>query len=175
MKVALTVNDFLRRAELIYPHRRRSSTSRTSRPSRGARSRTPRWPRGPGPRPRRSTRWASASASGSRSSATTRPACSPRCSASAAVGRVLVPINFRLVAEEVKYIVEHSGARILLVDPELDEALADVECEHRFVIGAEHDAPLEHAEPTAVGRTTRTPPRRSTTPAARRRGRRACS
>ena len=26
-------------------------------------------------------------------------------------GRVLVPINFRLVAEEVKYIVEHSGAR----------------------------------------------------------------
>ena len=62
-------------------------------------------------------------------------------------GRVLVPINFRLVAEEVRYIVEHSGARVLMVDPELDEALADVECEHAFVIGAETDAPLEHAEP----------------------------
>ena len=50
-------------------------------------------------------------------------------------GRVLVPINFRLVAEEIRYIVEHSGARVLLVDPELDEALATVTCEHRLVIG----------------------------------------
>jgi long-subunit acyl-CoA synthetase (AMP-forming) len=37
---------------------------------------------------------------------------------------VLVPINFRLSADEVAYIVEHCGARVLLVDPELDEALA---------------------------------------------------
>ena len=36
-------------------------------------------------------------------------------------GRVLVPINFRLNADEVRYIVEHSGASVLLVDPELDE------------------------------------------------------
>ncbi len=50
-------------------------------------------------------------------------------------GRVLVPINFRLVAEEIRYIVEHSGARVLLVDPDLDEALATVTCEHRLVIG----------------------------------------
>lgn len=57
-------------------------------------------------------------------------------------GRILVPVNFRLVAEEVRYIVEHSGARVLLVDPELDEALADVGCEHRFVLGAEADAEL---------------------------------
>jgi acyl-CoA synthetase (AMP-forming)/AMP-acid ligase II len=57
-------------------------------------------------------------------------------------GRILVPINFRLAAEEVKYIIEHSGARVLLVDPELDEAMADVTCEHRFVIGAESDAVL---------------------------------
>ncbi|MFM8304087.1 MAG: AMP-binding protein, partial [Actinomycetota bacterium] len=41
-----------------------------------------------------------------------------------AYGRVLVPVNFRLVADEVAYIVEHSGAQVLLVDPELDEALA---------------------------------------------------
>ena len=39
-------------------------------------------------------------------------------------GRVVVPINFRLNADEVGYIVEHSGASVLLVDPELDEALA---------------------------------------------------
>ncbi len=50
-------------------------------------------------------------------------------------GRVLVPINFRLVAEEIRYIVEHSGARLLLIDPELDDALATVTCEHRVVIG----------------------------------------
>lgn len=62
-------------------------------------------------------------------------------------GRVLVPINFRLVEEEVKYIVQHCGARALYVDPELDEALAGVQCEHRFVIGAGTDAPAAHAEP----------------------------
>ena len=34
-------------------------------------------------------------------------------------GRVLVPINFRLTAEEIAYIVEHSGASVLLYDPDL--------------------------------------------------------
>jgi acyl-CoA synthetase (AMP-forming)/AMP-acid ligase II len=57
-------------------------------------------------------------------------------------GRILVPINFRLVAEEVKYIVAHSGARVLLVDPELEAAMADVECEMKWTIGAESDAVL---------------------------------
>lgn len=57
-------------------------------------------------------------------------------------GRVLVPINFRLAAAEVEYIVGHSGARVLLVDPEVDEALAGVGAEHRFVIGAESDEEL---------------------------------
>jgi len=57
-------------------------------------------------------------------------------------GRILVPINFRLVAEEVSYIIEHSGARVLLVDPELDEGLASVECRHRMVIGTESDMEL---------------------------------
>ncbi|HEY0888271.1 MAG TPA: AMP-binding protein [Nocardioides sp.] len=50
-------------------------------------------------------------------------------------GRVLVPVNFRLRPDEVKYIVGHSGARVLLVDPELDASLADVTAEHRFVLG----------------------------------------
>jgi len=57
-------------------------------------------------------------------------------------GRILVPINFRLAAEEVKYIIEHSGARVLLVDPELEQAMADVECEFKFVIGAKSDSAL---------------------------------
>jgi fatty-acyl-CoA synthase len=57
-------------------------------------------------------------------------------------GRILVPINFRLNAEEVAYIVEHSGASVLLVDPELDEALAGVTAKQRFVLGAESDEAL---------------------------------
>lgn len=53
-------------------------------------------------------------------------------------GRVLVPINFRLSAEEVAYIVGHSGARVLMIDPELEPTLGDLEVpglEHRWVLG----------------------------------------
>ena len=57
-------------------------------------------------------------------------------------GRVLVPVNFRLRAEEVAYIVEQSGASALLVDPELADALDGVVAEHKFVIGADSDALL---------------------------------
>jgi acyl-CoA synthetase (AMP-forming)/AMP-acid ligase II len=57
-------------------------------------------------------------------------------------GRVLVPVNFRLTADEVSYIVRHSGADVLLVDPELTERLADVSCRHRFTLGAAADAEL---------------------------------
>src|SRR5688572_15789792 len=46
-----------------------------------------------------------------------------------AFGRVLVPINFRLNAEEIRYIVDHSGASVLLVDPELAESLRDIPIE----------------------------------------------
>jgi fatty-acyl-CoA synthase len=57
-------------------------------------------------------------------------------------GRILVPVNFRLHADEVKYIVEHSGATAVLVDPELDESLKSITAKHRFVIGAESDDAL---------------------------------
>ncbi len=57
-------------------------------------------------------------------------------------GRVLVPINFRLRAEEINYIVEHSGASVLMIDPELEDALAGVECKHRFILGAAADEQL---------------------------------
>ena len=57
-------------------------------------------------------------------------------------GRVLVPINFRLKPEEVRYIVEHSGASALLLDAELADSLKDVPCRRRFVIGGESDGEL---------------------------------
>ncbi len=46
-------------------------------------------------------------------------------------GRTLVPINFRLGREEIAYIVEHSQARVLLVDPELAETVVDLEVASR--------------------------------------------
>jgi acyl-CoA synthetase (AMP-forming)/AMP-acid ligase II len=57
-------------------------------------------------------------------------------------GRILVPVNFRLAAEEVRYIVEHSGSSVLLVDPELEDVLSGVTAAHRFTIGDESDAAL---------------------------------
>ena len=147
MKVALTVNDFLRRAEQIYPNR----VAIVDEPVQPAES----W----------GTLTYAEMAQRARAQAAALDAMGIDTGERVAIishnsarlltalfgvsgsGRVLVPINFRLVAEEVKYIVEHSGARILMVDPELDEAMSDVKCEHRFVIGAETDAPLQHTEP----------------------------
>src|SRR5216684_2091367 len=57
-------------------------------------------------------------------------------------GRVLVPINFRLNAEEIRYIIEHSGSSVLLVDPELAESLRHIPVKHRFVLGAGTDPQL---------------------------------
>ncbi|MGI8664152.1 MAG: AMP-binding protein [Acidimicrobiales bacterium] len=59
-----------------------------------------------------------------------------------AYGRVLVPVNFRLSSEEIRYIVEHSGASMLLYDSELEETLAGIPCEHRLRLGADTDAEL---------------------------------
>jgi acyl-CoA synthetase (AMP-forming)/AMP-acid ligase II len=54
-------------------------------------------------------------------------------------GRVLVPVNFRLAPPEVAYIVEHSGAEVLLVDPALRSLLDTVECKRTFVLGEDDD------------------------------------
>ena len=95
---------------------------------------------------------------------------------------MLVPINFRLNTEEVQYIVEHSGASVLLVDPELDEALGGVTAKERIVLDGSPTGrrSLRPRRRTAArrrcrGSPTRTPPPASTTPAARRPGPRACS
>jgi acyl-CoA synthetase (AMP-forming)/AMP-acid ligase II len=50
-------------------------------------------------------------------------------------GRVLVPVNFRLRPDEINYIIAHSGARMVLIDPELDAALANVHAEYRIILG----------------------------------------
>jgi fatty-acyl-CoA synthase len=57
-------------------------------------------------------------------------------------GRVLVPVNFRLNADEIRYIIEHSGSAVLLVDPELDGALRGIPVKHRLVLGAASDPQL---------------------------------
>jgi acyl-CoA synthetase (AMP-forming)/AMP-acid ligase II len=64
-------------------------------------------------------------------------------------GRVLVPVNFRLSPDEVGYVVGHSGARVLLVDPELETSLKGVGgAEHRFATGEEYEQLLRFdAEP----------------------------
>ena len=57
-------------------------------------------------------------------------------------GRVLVPINFRLSHDEIAYILEHSGASMLLVDSELADSVADLEVKHRLVLGTATDGEL---------------------------------
>jgi len=59
-----------------------------------------------------------------------------------AFGRVLVPVNFRLNAEEIGYIFQHSGATVALLDAEMDEPLRHLPMKHRFVLGAGTDRQL---------------------------------
>ena len=56
-------------------------------------------------------------------------------------GRILVPINFRLTADEIAYVVEHSGASVLLYDPDLAGEVGSIKVAHRFCLdGVEDDA-----------------------------------
>jgi acyl-CoA synthetase (AMP-forming)/AMP-acid ligase II len=142
MKVALTVNDYLRRASQVYPDR----IGFVDEPDQPASS----W--GTATYREMATR-STALAAGLDALGIAQGERVAMISHNSArlltaffgvsgSGRILVPINFRLVAEEVQYIVNHSGARILLVDPELEEAMASVQCEQKFVIGSETDALL---------------------------------
>src|SRR5688572_24080198 len=142
VKTALTVNDFLRRAEQVYPHR----IGVVDEPDQPAES----WGSLPyaeiAERARAQAAGLDALGIGQGDRVAIASHNSARLLTSffgvSGSGRILVPINFRLVAEEVRYIVEHSGSRVLLVDPELDEALAGVACQHRMVIGTESDLEL---------------------------------
>ncbi|MEV0603105.1 AMP-binding protein [Streptomyces sp. NPDC050315] len=57
-------------------------------------------------------------------------------------GRICVPVNFRLKPEEIEYIVQQSGASVLLIDPELDAALSGVKARHRYVLGDQTESDL---------------------------------
>ncbi|HET6874627.1 MAG TPA: AMP-binding protein [Acidimicrobiales bacterium] len=51
-----------------------------------------------------------------------------------AYGRVLVPVNYRLNREEVQYIIDHSGASVVLMDPEVDATLGAVSAKERILL-----------------------------------------
>jgi fatty-acyl-CoA synthase len=68
-------------------------------------------------------------------------------------GRILVPINFRLTGAEMAYIVEHSGASVLLYDPDLTDVVADIPVRHRFALDGVDDADL--FAPAAAGQQPR--------------------
>ena len=142
MKVPLTVNDFLRRADLLYPDREAIADD-PDQPAESWGSITY----------REMARRAKAMAAGLDALGVEpgeRVAMVSHNSARlltalfgvSGSGRVLVPVNFRLAADEVAYIVAHSGARVLLVDPELEQAMAGVDCEMKWTIGADSDAIL---------------------------------
>jgi fatty-acyl-CoA synthase len=57
-------------------------------------------------------------------------------------GRVLVPINYRLGPDEIRYIVEHSGASVLLVDPDSEANVAGIEVKHRILLDGSSDVEL---------------------------------
>ncbi len=156
MNVPLTVGDFLNRAELVYGHR----IGLVDEPDQPGGSWGQLTYRELAHRARsfaaamdalgvgQGDRIAIVSPNGARFVAALYGACMS--------GRILVPINFRLHAHEIDYILQHSGARVLLVDPDLDATLERAAVEHRFVLGIATDdalfgstrapAPVETAE-----------------------------
>jgi fatty-acyl-CoA synthase len=141
MKVPLTISDFLRRGALVYPDRLAlvdepgaagslgTITYRSlERRARGLASALDEWGVGQG------ERVAIVSPNAARFGIAFYGI--------SGYGRILVPVNYRLNADEVSYIVEHSGASVLLVDPESDEPLRDVKARHRIVLDGVDDEHL---------------------------------
>ncbi|MBE7187244.1 AMP-binding protein [Jatrophihabitans endophyticus] len=62
-------------------------------------------------------------------------------------GRVLVPINFRLSRSEIAYIVEHSGASVVYVDPEQKAIFDSLDVPKKFLLGDDDDLYLHDTEP----------------------------
>jgi acyl-CoA synthetase (AMP-forming)/AMP-acid ligase II len=142
MKVALTVNDYLRRAEQVYPDRV-AFVDEDDQPAPSWGSKTY----------AEMAELARAQAAGLDALGIAQGARVAMISQNSArqltsffgvsgSGRIFVPINFRLAADEIAYIIEHSGAEVLIIDPELEDSLKDVTAKHRFIIGKESDGLL---------------------------------
>ena len=68
-----------------------------------------------------------------------------------AAGGVLVAINVRLSAGEVRYILEHSGSRVLFVDPELKSLAAEAPAGLEVVrLGDEYERLVASGDPAGV-------------------------
>ena len=67
-------------------------------------------------------------------------------------GRILVPINFRLNQAEVAYIVEHSQATVLLVDPELAHLVDEIPCAHKLLLGQDDEQIYDWQTPPQAGK-----------------------
>ncbi|HET6877696.1 MAG TPA: AMP-binding protein [Jatrophihabitans sp.] len=65
----------------------------------------------------------------------------------AGFGRILVPINFRLSAAEIDYIVGHSGAQVVYCDPEQKAVLDKLDVPHKFLLGEDDDLYLRDTDP----------------------------
>ncbi len=57
-------------------------------------------------------------------------------------GRILVPVNFRLTSDEIAYVVEHSGASVLLYDSDLAGEVDTIKVAHKVRLDGEEDAAL---------------------------------
>lgn len=57
-------------------------------------------------------------------------------------GRILVPVNYRLNSEEIAYILDHSGASVVMVDPEFESLVAGSNVKEKFVLDGTSDAEL---------------------------------
>jgi acyl-CoA synthetase (AMP-forming)/AMP-acid ligase II len=57
-------------------------------------------------------------------------------------GRILVPINFRLTSDEIAYVVEHSGASVLLYDPDLTGEVDTIKVAYKIRLDGSEDAAL---------------------------------
>jgi O-succinylbenzoate-CoA ligase len=58
--------------------------------------------------------------------------------AAAKIGAVVVPVNWRLVAGEIAYILQDSGSSALVYDSDFDEAVADVQRENHGAVPVQH-------------------------------------
>ena len=69
------------------------------------------------------------------------------------IGAVLVPINYRLTADDFVYIANHSGSTVLCVHPDYVSAIEGVRSQlktvkHVVVLGEQYEAALAGARPT---------------------------